>query len=232
MSDFPDVMAHGELTEEFPDIFWVQGTVRMAPGMLTPRNMVVLRHEGDLTLLNTVRLDEDGLAALDALGQVKHLVKLGSHGMDDPFYLDRYGASRWGCPGVTSSSITHRLGEDVFPVRWAEVFLFEQTLGGEGALLADRDGGVLLTCDAVQNWPDTEGCSLLAKPITLAAGFTARSPVIGPPWRRAMTPKGGSLRGDFDRLAALSFEHVIGAHGKPLRGGAQAALVATVQATF
>ena len=230
---FPDVMAHGALIEEFPDVFRVQGTVRMGPGVLIPRNMIVLRHEGELTLLNSVRLDEDGLAALDALGTVRHLVKLGSHGMDDPFYLDRYEAERWGCPGVTGKTITRRLGEDTFPVPWiSEVFLFEQTLGGEGALLADREGGVLLTCDSLQSWPDTDGCSVLAKPITMAAGFTSAPCVIGPPWRRAMTPKGGSLEADFRRLLGLEFQHLIAAHGKPLRSTAHAEVQAAVDRVY
>jgi hypothetical protein len=55
---------------------------------------------------------------------------------------------------------------------------------------------------------------------------------IGPPWRRMMTRKGGSLKPDFERLLASPFEHLIGAHGQPLRGGAHQAFEATVHRIY
>ena len=63
-------------------------------------------------------------------------------------------------------------------------------------------------------------------------GFTKRPAQIGPPWRKFMTPSGGTLREDFVRLAACEFERLIGAHGAPLTSGASAALRATVAVTF
>ncbi len=68
--------------------------------------------------------------------------------------------------------------------------------------------------------------------ITRAMGFTSRRAQIGPPWRKGMTPQGGSLKGDFERLASLDFKHLIGAHGGPLRDTAKSDLKATVAATF
>jgi len=39
-----------------------------------------------LTLINPVRRDEEGLRALEALGEIKHVLRLGPlHGMDDAF---------------------------------------------------------------------------------------------------------------------------------------------------
>jgi len=52
-----------------------------------------------LTLINSIRLDDAGLAQLDALGLVAHVVKIGSiHGRDDAFYKAHYGATFWAAP--------------------------------------------------------------------------------------------------------------------------------------
>ena len=53
-----------------------------------------------MILVNSVRLDVAGLAALEALGRVTDVIRLaGNHGMDDPFYKDRYGAKVWAVRG-------------------------------------------------------------------------------------------------------------------------------------
>ena len=232
--DFAPLQPHGALEEVFDDIYRLQGSAVMGPGVRIPRNMVVLRHEGELTVVDAVRLDEAGHAALDALGAVKHVVKIGSHGMDDAWYLDRYDAQAWAPPGVEREGIEDRpLPLDgPLPVPWLRLFLFEHTRAPEACLIVERAGGVLLTCDSVQHWPDLDGCSLLAKGVTKAFGFLKRPAVIGPPWLKMNTPEGGSLRPDFERLLAEEWDHLIGGHGKPLVGGAKAALEATVQAVF
>lgn len=236
MSDpLPPVEPHGSFQEVFPDVFWLQGSVRMGPGVRIPRNMVVLRHEGALTIVDAVRLDDAGRAALEALGRVENVVRLGVHGMDDAWAVQTFGAKTWARPGwpVGGRPPDHELVDGgPLPVPWLRLFVFHLTREPEVALIAQRDGGVLLTCDSVQHWPDTDGCSLLAKGLTVAMGFSARPANIGPPWRKRMTPQGGSLKADFERLLQEDFDHLIGGHGKPLIGGAKAALAATVAAVF
>jgi hypothetical protein len=229
---FADVSPQGELREVLPGVWWLRGSVRMGPGVLVPRAMVVLRHGTELAVLNAVRPDEANRAALDALGRVAHVVKLGTHGMDDAWFVHTYGARRWLLPGVPADGPIEPLREDHLPLPDLRLFTFRGTKDPEAALIAPIDGGVLLTCDSVQSWPDLEGCSLLAKPISIALGFTARPVVIGPPWRKRMTPPGSSLRPDFERLLGEPFRHLIGAHGKPFLGTAHEALRATVDATF
>lgn len=57
------------------------------------RHMTAVRECNALTLINSIRLDDAGLAQLDALGRVAHVVKIGSlHGRDDAFYKAHYGA--------------------------------------------------------------------------------------------------------------------------------------------
>jgi hypothetical protein len=69
------------------------------------RNMTVVREGDRLVLINAVRLDDAGLAALDALGKVTDVIRLaGNHGLDDPFYADRYHAKVWVVKGQRYTS--------------------------------------------------------------------------------------------------------------------------------
>jgi hypothetical protein len=233
MSDFPSAMPHGDLEELFPDVFWMQGTVRIGPGIVINRNMLILRHGGELSIINAIRPTANNLGAIEALGAVKNVVKIGMHGMDDAWFVERYGAKQWAAPGMTGVDIDQELtpeGPQVTP--WVSTFAFRDTVKPELALLVDRDSGLLITCDALQNWSDTERCSILAKGLSKVMGFSARPANIGPPWLRAMTPAGGSLKADFERLAALPFDHLIGGHGKPFSNGANAAVRSTISALF
>ena len=63
-------------------------------------------------------------------------------------------------------------------------------------------------------------------------GFMKRPAQIGPPWRKMMTPEGGSLRPDFERLASLDFAHLIPAHGRPLMDSAKQDVRATIEAVL
>ena len=104
MPEFTPLMPHGEIETVFDDVFFVTGTSRPNFGgeqWQFSRNMTILRENGALTLVNTVRLDEAGLETLDGLGRVVNVVKIGGfHGIDDPFYVDRYGAKLWALPGM------------------------------------------------------------------------------------------------------------------------------------
>jgi len=236
MSEHPKSEPHGPVQQLFDDVFWVRGSVRMGPGVRVPRNMVILRSGGELTLISAVRLSPDGEKELERLGKVRHVVKIGAfHGMDDAYCVERFAAEYWALPDATrrrEPKPTRQLGPSSLPAAGMQLFSFEHTVKKEGALLLERDGGILLTCDAIQHWPDTEGCSPMAKLVTHVLGFTKRPATIGPPWRKAMTPDGGSLREDFERLAALEFRHLLGGHGAPIRDTAKQDVAASVRATF
>ena len=67
----PPALPHGAIREVLPGIHFVTGTVRMTtPPIGFSRNMTIVREGERLVLVNCVRLDEAGLAALDALGKV------------------------------------------------------------------------------------------------------------------------------------------------------------------
>lgn len=82
------------------------------------RNMVILREEGRLVLINSIRLNEQALTQLDQLGKVSDVIRLGAlHGRDDPFIwiVIRHSSGLWIllqqnrlAPTATTSSATNR----------------------------------------------------------------------------------------------------------------------------
>ncbi len=81
---FPQALAHGELGEILPSIYLVTGAFGMArPPLCFSRNMTVVREPAGLVLVNSVRLSDQGLTRLDALGKVTDVIRL-----PFPFSLD------------------------------------------------------------------------------------------------------------------------------------------------
>ncbi|MGR3624469.1 hypothetical protein [Pseudophaeobacter sp.] len=236
--DFPPTTPHGEITEIFPDIFHVTGSVDMVPGMRISRAMAILRDRDALTLISPIRLSEEGLTALEALGQVTHIVKLGGYhlgaqnGLDDPFYVHRYGAKLWALEGMEHKgglSPDHilRVGGEV-PVPGLSLFTYESSNLPEGMFLLDREGGILVTADSLQNWakPDAFFSEIAAERMGQAGFFKPAN--IGPEWLRFCAPDPR----EFDRVATLNFQHLLPSHGTPLLHRAKEALCETFSTTF
>lgn len=232
---FPPAAPHGELEEVLPDIFFVQGTVQLKkPRLSFSRNMTVIRHEGELTLVNTVRLDEAGLERLDALGEVKHVVRIaGFHGMDDPFYKDRYGAEVWAVKGQkyargfdnTKAEARTYFEADVemsadtaLPFPGAKLIVIEGETP-EALVWLERDGGILITGDALQNWRGADPYfSLMAKIMMRFMGFL-KPHNVGPGWLKQAKPR----REDLATLLKHDFDKVLPSHGETVMSEAKAA---------
>lgn len=107
---YTPVWPHGTIQEVFPDVFFVTGANKInheGVHIQTSRNMVIFRNGNQLTLINTVRLNEKELKHLDSLGKVTHIIRIGAfHGRDDAFYRNQYPASTlW-----TLNEMTMRMG--------------------------------------------------------------------------------------------------------------------------
>jgi len=219
MQDFPEQLPHGPIEEILPGIFVVKGLIRIEADQIHEfsRNMTIIRDGDALTLVNTVRLDDAGLAALDALGTVLNIVKLGAyHGRDDAFYLDRYKADLWAPEGMTysrgeMSSRKMRDGE-IGPASDSTSFVFDTPNAPEAILYLSRQGGVLVTCDSFQSTsgPD-EYFNAVSAESKQRLGFFGH-PVIGPGWKKAASPS----TSEFNRLLGLNFRHMLTGHGEPL----------------
>jgi hypothetical protein len=232
----PPADPHDPIEEIAPNLYMVRGSIPLNAMMSITRNMAIVRHEGELTLVNPLRLDADEERQLEKLGAVKRLLRLGPmHGLDDPYYLERYAAELW-APGESElypEPKPHVVFDASTPLPFpdAEVFCFEKTSLREAALLVRRDGGVLLTCDGIQHYGDYRYCSFLARLMMPFIGFP-RTTIVGPMWLKLFTPPGESLEPDFRRLLERDFDHLLSAHGSFLRGGAHAAVERAVEKAF
>ncbi|KXJ57884.1 MAG: hypothetical protein ACJAZ4_001808 [Neptuniibacter pectenicola] len=235
MDDFSPALAHGAIEEVFPDLFFVSGameTVLQEVDWTFSRNMTVVRDGERLILVNSIRLDDEGLAELDRLGKVTDVVRLGClHGRDDQFYIDRYHAEYWTIPGMEIEEGVQAprcLTSDNIPISDATLFTFNTTKIPEGILRIDRAGGVLIACDALQNWlqPDQYFSDASTELMQTMNFFTPAN--IGPVWAQVAEPSGD----DFMRLSSLSFKHVLCGHGEPVRDTADSDYQATFQRMF
>jgi len=233
---YPAAFPHEPIVELFPEIYLVHGSIPLGPGMRMNRNMVVLRQGGESTIVSPVRLAVNDEARLEALGKIKHVVRVGYyHGLDDRYYVDKYGAEFWCQPGsdhYKEPPPTKLLEEGtVLPITDAQLFCFRETKCPEAAILIKRHGGVLITSDGLQHWTDWSYCTLPAKLLMKAFGFSLRT-LIGTFWLKYMTAKGGTLKIDFERLLKLDFTHLIGAHGRLCRDIAHAGVEAEVRQVY
>jgi hypothetical protein len=236
MDQFPPALSHRAIEEVFPNVFFVSGameTVLQDMDWKFSRNMTVVRDGERLIILNSVRLTDEGLAELDKLGKVTDVVRLGSlHGRDDPFYVDHYDAEYWAMPGMeheTGLKATQTLTPDgPLPISDASFFDFRTTKLPEGIMRLDRVGGILIACDALQNWhgPDEFFSDSSRELMTNMGFFTPAN--LGPLWVQAAEPEGD----DFARLKKLSFKHALCGHGEPLRDTAQEDYTATFKRIF
>lgn len=234
MPDFPAVMPHGPITELFPDTFVVRSSIRVGPLVTINRNMIVLRQGGELTLVNAVRLTPEGEAALEALGTVRHVVKIGHfHTRDDAYVRNRYTGTYW-APSPADTNAEKLIDGAPGPVARADVIVFEKAKSAEAALVVHQpEGGLLVTCDSVQHWDGTSGCSLVGGLVLRQMGFLKRRATIGPIWAKQLTDGApAALRPDFERVLAADFVHLISGHGALLRDEARRELTATVESVL
>jgi hypothetical protein len=216
----------GKLEKVFDDVWWVWGTVRFMPGVLFPRNMTIVREaDGSLVIIHAVMLPDDAQKEIEALGPIKHVVKLGAfHGMDDRAYHERYKPTIWapvGCDPIEGVTRKELVPGGDSPIAGATIFDFASSKTPETAMLVPRHGGVLLACDSVQNWETTTGCTKLGAMMARMMGFKGRA-CIGPGWRRQSEPKDGKgFAPEFGRLVEMEFKHALSAHGAPMKDTAR-----------
>jgi len=227
--DYPDALPH-ELPKQIAnDVFVVHGCIKPSAVVRFTRNMTIVRDKGQLTLINAVRMDEAGLKALDQLGEVAHVLRLGpAHGRDDPFYVDRYKADFWSFEGgttYTQPKISKGLTEGgALPFSNAKLFAFNHTHEPEGAILlertAERSKGMLLTCDALQSYRDGyPQTNWLAQRILPRIGFTQET-LIPKMWLKFAVKNQEGIQTEFKRLLTLDFDQLISAHGTFVEQGA------------
>ncbi|HCT40010.1 MAG TPA: hypothetical protein DF427_02275 [Moraxellaceae bacterium] len=232
---YPAAFPHDPITQIFDNVYLVHGSIKIGPGMRMNRNMIFIKEGSDLTLINPIRMNEEELKKLDALGTVRHVIRLGDfHGLDDRFYVDRYKAEFWCQPGqgtykepLPTNEFTAAINP---PISQAEFFIFESAKFPEAALLLNEHK-LLITTDSIQFWEDWSYTSAFTKFVLWLMGFRLTL-LVGGPWLKRVTPKGTSLKPEFERLLKLDFNHLVAAHGGLLRNEAKPMLKTALTKAF
>ncbi len=137
-----------------------------------------------------------------------------------PCGLARAPRPIWGVPGEQTypePSFSREITEEgPFPIAGARVVVFKKATRAECVVCLPQHR-LLVTCDSVQHYDHDPLISTLGKLVMYPMGFFTPC-VIGPIWLKAVTPPGGSMRGDFERLLALDFD-------RGCRGSRRAVLV-------
>jgi len=224
----PPAYPHGPLREVLPDVFVVTGSIEIGP-MQISRLMTVVREGERLVVINSLRLDDDGLADLDRLGTVTDTIRLGGfHGSDDPFYKERYGATTTALSGqVYFKGSNPAEGEVYFeadqyleadsplPIAGASLYPFS-TRVPEALLRLPAGGGTLVAADAMHNWDDDAFFNDAGRAGMKAAGML-RPLRLGGGWLENLQPDKNEIAGIVD----LEFDNVLPGHGQPVIGGAK-----------
>lgn len=212
----PKATVQDSLVDIFPDIYLLRGSIQVAPLLRINRNMVIIKQDQELTLINAVRLNEYNLQHLKQLGTVKHLIRLGDfHGLDDQFYIDHFSPTFWS----QSKHVNYpELLPDVLiekdvtpPIKNSDFFIFEQAKYPE-AILFLKNHQLIITTDSIQYWDDWKHFSFFSKIIMYLMGFRLKL-FIGGPWLKLASRHKNSLKTDFEQLLTLEFKHLIAAHG-------------------
>jgi len=239
---FPAALPHGELREILPNIFFVTGTIEL-PGPVSvrfSRNMIVVRVGERLVLVNTVRLDDAGLAELDKLGKVTDIIRVAAnHGMDDPFYADRYQAKTHVIRGQRYTAGFDTKAENTYfapdaeldadsplPIAGASVHIFRSD-PPEALLVLDRpEGGVAIAGDSLQHIEKADPYfNFLGRTMLKLMGFI-KPYQVGPGWLKSGKPPASDLEAILD----LPIEHVLPSHGSPVLGNAKEKFRASITA--
>jgi hypothetical protein len=221
-------LRHSPVPELFRGVWFAPSTIKMsAPPITISRNMVVVRANDGLVLLNAVRLSADAEAELLRNGPIMHVVRLGAlHARDDAYYVEKFGASFWAVSGKQQPDqppIDHQIDDTTtLPIPGSKALTFATATLAECVVFLPEHR-LLVTCDSVQHYENDDRLSLPARIVMWPVGFF-KPCVIGPIWLKMVTPKGASMRADFERILALDFDNLVSAHGTPKLGGAKAAL--------
>lgn len=231
-NEYSPAWSHSQIKEIFPNIFFVTGiniTQHDGVTLQHSRNMVIVRNQGKLSLINTVRLTESGLDELSLLGEVQNIIRIGSfHGRDDRFYLDKYSAKLWALPEMIHENNREAdyilVPDGIMPFDNCAIFSFNSSRFPEAVLHIVQDNGILITCDSIKNWlaPDKFFSDSTAALYEKQKIFGCAT--INDIWMQATQIDKAELQS----LKDIDFCHLLSAHGEPLLHNAYEKVVDTL----
>lgn len=222
---------NGKIEKLFKNVWFVKGQVKMP--MLMPmkisRSMTIIKENDELTLVNTIRLSDDGLKELENSGKIKNIIRIGGyHGRDDAFYKERYKVKIYALKGHVYSKTFDKIPSDPnlgymnadvelsegdsLPISNASLYWFHTANPIEAILRLEQDNGIFITGDSLQNTPSPdEFNNFLSKIMMKKMGFF-KPFNIGPAWVQFTKVDIKEIRA----LLNVEFSHVLPGHGDPV----------------
>lgn len=232
MAQHSPAWPHSKIKEILPNIFFVMGTnVTQYEGVTLQhsRNMIIVRNLDKLSLINSVRLTENGLKELTSLGKIENVIKIGSfHGRDDAFYLENYHAKLWALPNMEHENNRNAdyilTPNSLMPFDNCGIITFRSSKFPEAILHIQQNDGILITCDSIKNWLTTDKffSDSTAKIYEEQGLFGCAS--INEIWLQATQIDKSELLA----LKKLHFCHLLSAHGQPLLNNAYDHVIKTL----
>lgn len=238
-SNEPPAFKPKNMTKIAKNIFVIQATLRKNKLWKTSRNMVVVRRQEELTLINAVRLNTEGEELLQSLGFVARVIRLGPRtgATHDLYYRNNHGAQIWaaGTSPSYSIAIDRTIDEhSILPIAHSKVFVFSNSRDHEAAILIQPpkgENGILLVSEALQNQKDNDLLSASSRTVMSFEGMMTSTIVVPPKWLKEQQNK-LPLRDDYERLLRLDFTRLISARGAIVLKRAKEDAVLAVEMAF
>jgi hypothetical protein len=114
------------------------------------------------------------------------------------------------------------------PFGGASLFVFKTVQRPECIIRLDREGGILIACDSLQNWVAPNEFFDEATIDAMRKMDFFQPANLGPAWMHGSQPQAD----DFIRLKEIPFRHALCGHGEPLLNDAQQAFHKTFDQVF
>ncbi len=220
---------HGRLEELAAGLHCVRGTFGRSP--LGRRMTVVVPPAGRLALHSPVRLDDAGMAALEALGPVGWLVAPNSfHWADVPWYAARYPEARVLAPAAAHGKLAPHVRldgslEDDWPPELAgtlERLPLEGMKTGEHAFFHPPSRTLILTDLVFNMGTEARGPARWLLRLNRAHGRFGPTRLL----RWVFLRDAAALLASLRRLEEWDYDRVVVSHGDVLERGGKAAMAA------
>jgi hypothetical protein len=234
MPNLTPAWPHGKIQTLFDDVFLITGTnITQYQGLELQhsRNMIIIREDNKLSLINTVRLSKEGIKQLENLGEVTHIIRIGAfHGRDDTFYKQTYPQAKlWALEGLQDQhqtpidKVLKVNGE--LPISDSSLIMFNTSLFPEAILHLQRNDGIIITCDSIKNWIKAdEFFSEQSAKMYQEQGYFGKA-TISKIWQQACQVQ----LSDFNQVMTYPFRHLLSAHGEPLLNTAYQDVLSTIK---
>lgn len=208
----------------------------MLPGVRISLTMVIVRREvegeKELTIVNSMRVNDHVKGEIEKLGDVKHVVRICSnHGACDEYYIDTYNATYYDLPAASTTegatkvpSTTHLLADGEAPpsIPDASIYIVKNLKMPDAILKLPDGNGILVTGDFVQNGVGSPFDSFMMKwVLSPMFGFNTGMLTTPGPFFKFYGKGEDIYSPNVAAVMEMEFDTIITAHGPIVKGDAK-----------